>query len=820
MKWTLQLFLFIAVVCNVKGQEHFKGTTACSNSPVNIALNEVNKIFVAPPAKFNMLKSAKSSQSNFKVTYVNFPEEAKQAFQYAVSIWEELISSPVPIHIEARWEQLEGNILAKGNPSIFYNNFSGAPLRNVYYPVALAEKISGKEMNAGAPDIICRFNKKFQWYFGTDGNTPSTHYDFVSSALHEITHGLGFSGFLNEVDGKGYFNNSNELPSIYDYFLFNNQNQQISDKSLFRSNSTDLYRQITSDNIKFSQANTTGQEQKIIDWIFAPTVWNDGTSIYHLKGYAYGEENGLMTPFAMKGRAIHNPGEVTMAILAEIGWKTVTFEFEPLKDIENILSEIPVKLSIKSDHDQNQFTSVRIIYSTDGFSSVKYTDMHMDEASSGYAGKMLAGNQPGKIQYYIEARTSDNRSFRHPSDAPSKLFTMNIGPDYYVPNLFHNPVKMLAGTLPEIEFKAEATDNIGIGSVKVDYKINGILQEPFSLANWKADLYAGKITLPQLGKNDRLEYRITAEDNSSQKNKRSFPAIGFQEVGVLFNHDPVLSYSTDFNMDSYDFSLADFEISRMSGFSGNILHTKFPYPVSAFENENYNLIAQLRYPVIIQQEGLFSFDEVVLVEPGSPGSTQNDPDFWDYVVVEASKDGGITWSQLSEKYDSRSNNIWNAAFNKSFSGNTSTAMPHESMFVNHTINLTQNTGLEAGDTAVFRFRMASDNSINGFGWAIGNIEIQGIPKEDENLFAEGGFQIYPNPVKNHLFIEWSEQLKNKPVEVIISDMTGKIICRETGIQPFFSPKTSIDLTGMNPGMYLVSISEGMGVVSTSKIVKN
>jgi hypothetical protein len=820
MKWTLQLVLLIAVVCNAKGQEHFKGTTACSNSPVNIALDEVNKVFVAPPLQLNILKSAKSSQSNFKVTYVNFPEEAKQAFQYAVSIWEELISSPVPIHIEAQWEQLEGNILAKGNPSIFYNNFSGAPLRNVYYPVALAEKISGKEMNAGAPDIICRFNKKFQWYFGTDGNTPSTHYDFVSSALHEITHGLGFSGFFNENDGKGYFNNSHELPSIYDYLLFNNQNQQISDKSLFQSNTKELYKQITSDNVKFCQANTSGQEQKIIDWIFAPPVWNDGTSIYHLKGYAYGEENGLMTPFAVKGRAIHNPGEVTMAILAELGWKTVTFEFEPLKDIEKILSEIPVKLSIKSDDNENQLTSVRIIYSTDGFSSVKYIDLQQDETSHGYAGKMLAGSQPVKIQYYIEARTSDNRTFRHPSDAPSNLFTMNIGPDYYVPNLFHNPVKMLAGNLPEIEIKAEAIDNIGIGSVKVDYKINGILQESFSLENRENDLFAGKMTFPQLRKNDHLEYRITAEDNSFQKNKRSFPAIGFQDVEIFFPQEPVLSYSTGSNMDSNDFSLADFDISPISGFSGSILHTKFPYPVSASENENYNLIAQLNYPVIIAQDGLFSFDEVVLVEPGSPGSMPDEPDFWDFVVVEASLDGGITWLQLSEKYDSRSNDTWNAAFSKSFSGNTSTAMPHESMFVNHAINLTHNTGLEAGDTAVFRFRMASDSSVNGFGWAISNLEIQGIPNEDENLFAEGGFQIYPNPVKNHLFIEWSEQLKNNPVEVVVSDMTGKVICRETGIEPIFSPKTRIDLSGMVPGMYLVSIREGMEVFSTSKIVKN
>ena len=37
-----------------------------------------------------------------------------------------------------------------------------------------------------------------------------------------------------------------------------------------------------------------------------------------------------------------------------------------------------------------------------------------------------------------------------------------------------------------------------------------------------------------------------------------------------------------------------------------------------------------------------SFDEIALVEPGDPGSVFGDPAFWDYVVVEGSRDG-VTW---------------------------------------------------------------------------------------------------------------------------------------------------------------------------------
>lgn len=320
MKWMLSIFFLITIAFNVNGQEFHSSTILFSEGPLsNILGNEKEKL--ATPLNYNAgIIPEKKSLTTFKVSFHNFPEEAKRAFLYAVLIWDEFIVSPVPIHIEARWEALENNVLAKGNPSVFYNNFSGATVRNVYYPVALAEKLGKRDMNRGAPDIVCRFNNRYNWYLETDGNTPSTHYDLVSSALHEITHGLGFSGFLNETEGKGYYNNSNELPSIYDYFLFNDNNQQISDRSMFKSHSDELYHQMTSDNVKFCQTISSPEDQIMIDWIYAPPVWNDGTSMYHLKGYNYEEENGLMSPYAVKGRANHEPGMIVLTILSQLGW--------------------------------------------------------------------------------------------------------------------------------------------------------------------------------------------------------------------------------------------------------------------------------------------------------------------------------------------------------------------------------------------------------------------------------------------------------------------------------------------------------------------
>ncbi|HKJ78470.1 MAG TPA: hypothetical protein VKA10_03000, partial [Prolixibacteraceae bacterium] len=226
MKWTLQIVLLAAIISSVQAQPHIKSDAdgISGNAPINIASDKVNKLFVAPPAEFNQLKSATAVETNIEVMYVGFPKEAQQAFDYAVSIWESMITSTVPIKITAKWEDLEGNILALSRPATFHVNFDGAPISNVYYPIALAEKLSGKEINNNQPDIICSFNKGFSWYFGTDGNTPNYSYDFVSSVLHEITHGLGVSGFLKDDNGTGFFDNNNNLPSIYDYYIFNASN--------------------------------------------------------------------------------------------------------------------------------------------------------------------------------------------------------------------------------------------------------------------------------------------------------------------------------------------------------------------------------------------------------------------------------------------------------------------------------------------------------------------------------------------------------------------------------------------------------------------
>ncbi len=321
MKWTIISILCMVVVISASGQQKLSEDFTEAQSPVNIALEEVNQVFTPPAVSHENLKSGDINTGNIKVTYINFPEEAKIAFEYAVSIWERCISSSVIINIHANWDALPENELGHGKPSLFYRNFKGTPQANIYYPIALVEKITGREYNsANEADITCSFNQSKPWYFGTNGNTPETKYDFITAVLHEIGHGLGISGFFINEAGVAKYSNSSNSPSVYDYFVFNSSHQRIADKSIFPSPSVELTKQLTSNSLVFNYSINNNEEQNTT--IYAPSTWANGISIYHLKktDFSLGSPNELMSAHAYKGEAIHNPGTKTLQVLSEIGW--------------------------------------------------------------------------------------------------------------------------------------------------------------------------------------------------------------------------------------------------------------------------------------------------------------------------------------------------------------------------------------------------------------------------------------------------------------------------------------------------------------------
>ncbi len=121
---------------------------------------------------------------------------------------------------------------------------------------------------------------------------------------------------------------------------------------------------------------------------------------------------------------------------------------------------------------------------------------------------------------------------------------------------------------------------------------------------------------------------------------------------------------------------------------------------------------------------MIRFNEVVLVEPGETGSVFGSEDFYDYVIVEGSKDFGKTWFALTDGYDSADiKSTWESAYNNSITDMNSTATGTESMLQKHFIYYKPSDNISAGDTLLLRFRLFSDPFANGWGWGIEDLKI-------------------------------------------------------------------------------------------------
>ena len=258
--------------------------------------------------------------STILVTYNGFSPQAQTAFQAAVDIWAAVLSTPVTINIQANWVDLGPNVGGSASPYSFFRNFPNAPTTN-YYPSALADKIAGVDLNPGGFDIICNFNSSINWYYGTDGNTPFNQGDLVSVVLHELGHGLGITSghyYENEtqVGDFGYYTNG--TPLIYDTYL----TEGPFGTSLIDLSGTTLGSAIVGNavynNSPLSAAALNGAAPRM----YAPLVYALGSSISHLDESTYpsGNSNSLMTPSINAGEAIHNPGDVIIGLLEDMGW--------------------------------------------------------------------------------------------------------------------------------------------------------------------------------------------------------------------------------------------------------------------------------------------------------------------------------------------------------------------------------------------------------------------------------------------------------------------------------------------------------------------
>jgi hypothetical protein len=380
------------------------------------ASEESLKSYIPPPAEFFQKRLNKTTSATINVRYdetnAPFPPEAKKAFQYAVDIWASIISSPIAINVNAVFESFDSGSTTLGfsiNPTLY--TFSNQPISNTFYPVALAEKLYGDRINLdNEPDMNLHFNSNYvpNFYFGTDGRLAWDQYDFVTLALHEICHGLGYtSGFQYSQDnGNGSWGPWRPYPLIFDRFLYNGNNQSLIDTSLFPNPSLSLGSQLTSNNIFWNSPSVKGVQ------MYAPATYS-ASSIVHLNygSYPMYTGNRLMSPFLPGGGATHSPGDIVSRQMTDMGWGTLML---PPPDYITIRPPIGY-YSLENNYPNpfNSTTNIQYEIGQDEFVKINVFDItgkFVKELVIGYrtAGRynveFNAGNIASGVYYYrIEA---------------------------------------------------------------------------------------------------------------------------------------------------------------------------------------------------------------------------------------------------------------------------------------------------------------------------------------------------------------------------------------------------------------------------------
>lgn len=288
-------------------------------------------VYMPPPAAF--FENTRSA--SFSINYTGFSGQSQAAFQYASTIWSAILNSPVQIKVNAVFVPLIPGLLGITLPN-GRKDFAGAPQPDTWYATALANSISGIELNPGEVDFDLYLNSTINWYFGVDGNCPGSKYDFVSIVLHEMCHGLGFVGLAKVEGTTGSFGLLqatdfapivtsfpwpllDSLPGIYDTKLEEAGGTMLTS---YPNPSTELNTIFTGNQVYFDGEHALSMNGGVKPRMYAPSTFALGSSLLHLNESSYpaGNINELMTPFAGASNAVHDPGPIVMGILQDIGW--------------------------------------------------------------------------------------------------------------------------------------------------------------------------------------------------------------------------------------------------------------------------------------------------------------------------------------------------------------------------------------------------------------------------------------------------------------------------------------------------------------------
>ncbi len=252
-------------------------------------------------------------------------EQRLKAFQYAADIWGQLIDSAVNINIDARMDEqfCSGNsaVLGSAGPLTAHRDFTGAPIRDTWYPQALANSLAGRDLDASLSDLAATFNSAIGttcsfpivWYYGLNAQPPAGTIDFVTVVLHEIGHGLGFLTFVDLASGKKFV-------GLDDAYMLHLKNNSTGETYADMTDEERVSASLNTGNLHWAGSHVVNESGGEVA-MYAPNPHQFGSSVSHFSNTLSPDE--VMEP-SYTGPS-HHVG-LAIPLFQDLGWPVAETE--------------------------------------------------------------------------------------------------------------------------------------------------------------------------------------------------------------------------------------------------------------------------------------------------------------------------------------------------------------------------------------------------------------------------------------------------------------------------------------------------------------
>lgn len=290
--------------------------------------------------------------ADIQVTYTGYSAEQQAAFERAVNLWEPVLTSSVPIRINATQQNLPGFVIVV-IPNLI-RDFAAAPQTNLWYPTSLANMLSGTDLNPTEADIDVILNPGYNWYLGEEPTCPANQMDLCTEIHKAVTYGLGYMSSLYVSSGYGSYGmldpsvlglstsfvweSMQGAPTQYDTHVLNTAGQYLCDTNSFANPSPQLAAQITGGQLRWH-----GTLADVYAGNTQPVLYAGSFNLARtarLSADAYnGTENAPGVPTAYNGTCYRYPAPIVLGILIDLGWDLDYATLTPAPEMLNGYAE-------------------------------------------------------------------------------------------------------------------------------------------------------------------------------------------------------------------------------------------------------------------------------------------------------------------------------------------------------------------------------------------------------------------------------------------------------------------------------------------------